>query len=450
MKVVIVGCTHAGVAAAREILRTHPDTDLTIYERNDNVSFLSCDIALYLEGVVNELEDMFYETPEHLESLGAKVRIKHDVLRINPDKKELLVQDMTTDVIIRDSYDKLIMTTGSYVKVPPLKGIDNEKVLLCKGYKQARAIYESAKDKQHIAIVGGGFIDVELAEAYANTDHQVTLVQGNKQLLNNYVDEKMAAKIGQTLSEHNIDVRLGDRVQSFTNIPDSDQVLIETAGDSIAADLAIVCTGFIANTELLFDKVKTTRGGAILTNDYLETSDPDIFAAGDSSAVEYNPVGRPMYIPLASSAIRQGQIAGKNIFGHVLKYPGTQGSTALRFFDHTLANTGLTHNQATAQGIDAGLAHYDGNFRPSFMPTNEEIAIDLVYSRETHKILGAQFFSKYDLTQSANTVSLAIANGNTIEDLAYVDMLFNPHYDQQWNYLNIVAQIAMQQEESPA
>ncbi|WP_462398958.1 FAD-dependent oxidoreductase [Lacticaseibacillus pantheris] len=445
MKVVIVGCTHAGVAAAKAIRHDHPEAEVLIYERDDNVSFLSCGIALYLGGEVSRLEDMFYETPEHLRELGVHVRDQHDVLRIDSEQHTLTVQNLRTAEVFTDTYDKLIMTTGSNVVVPPVLGVDDARVLMCKDARQAEAIFASAQNHHHVFIVGGGYVGVELAEAYANTDHQVTLLQGHDQLLNNYVDQELSARVADDLRAHGVDVQLETRVQDFESDDDHDQVLIHTNKADYQAGLVIVCAGFVPNTDLLRGQVELDRHGAIVTDDWLGTSDPDILAAGDACAVRFNPTGRLAYIPLATNAERQGHIAGRNVASHVQRYPGTQGTTALRLFKSTLATSGLTQRAAERDGIAVRAVIYRANYRPDFMTPNAEITIKLVYGVADRRVLGAQIYCAHDISQTANTFSLAIQNQNTIDDLAYVDTLFNPHFDQPVNYLNQVALLAVAQ-----
>lgn len=446
MKVIVVGCTHAGTAAVEQILKKHPDTEVTVYERDDNIAFLSCGIALYLGRIVNRLEDMFYADPTTLEGYGAKVFMKHNVMKIDSKNKKIRVQDLATQEIFEDSYDKLIMTTGSEVGVPPIGGMDNPRVLLCKSYAQAKKIYESALDYPSIAIVGAGYVGVELAESYANTVHEVTLIQSRETILNNYVDEPLSETIIQKLKEHDVKVQLGERV---AEIDDGEQLTIKTkAGHVFKADLVIVCTGFFANTDLLRGQVQMDGYGAILVNDYMQTSDPDIYAAGDSTAVKFNPTGEMKYIPLASSAVRQGTLAGMNIFGKVRKYMGTQATTAMGIFGYTLAETGLTLKKALANGLNADCVTYHDYYRPEYMPTTEMLTIYLIYDKDTRKVLGAQLFSKHEIAQSANAISICIQNENTIDDLAYVDMLFQPNYDNPFNYLNLVAQMAIDKEDN--
>ena len=254
MRVAIIGCTHAGLSAAIQILTEQPSAQVTVYERNDNVSFLSCGIALYLSQQVAELQDMMYFSPEQLSELGARVKIRHDVLKVNTKRKVLLCQDMTTKVIFQDHYDKLIIATGSYVNVPPIIGVDDSRVLFCKGYEQAQRIKRQAEKSHTIAVIGGGYSGVEIVESFATTGHDVILIQGNDQLLNNYVDPFLSQEVVTLLREHQVKVLINDRVNAF--ISDGDQVGIQTQHELLRADLAIVCTGFSANTELVSDQVE--------------------------------------------------------------------------------------------------------------------------------------------------------------------------------------------------
>ncbi|MQS75930.1 FAD-dependent oxidoreductase [Companilactobacillus halodurans] len=446
MKVVIVGCTHAGTAAVEQILNDHPETEVTVYEKDDNISFLSCGIALYLGKRVKHLEDMFYETPEDLEKMGAKIKLKHDVLKIDAKHKTLMCENMQTHEIINDTYDKLIMTTGSYVVVPPIVGISDPKILMCKNYAQAQAIYKTAQNHRHITIIGAGYVGVELAESYANTEHDVTLIQSRNQVLNNYLDKDMSQNVIDLLKDHGVKVLLNERVTGFDRDDNDENIIIETTKTKHKSDLVIVATGFVANTELLRGQVEMDRHGAIIINDYLQTSNPDIYAAGDVCTVNFNPTGKPAYMPLATNAIRQGTLAGVNVFGDIQKYMGTQATSAMELFGYTTASTGLTLSHALESKINAAAVEYHDYYRPKYMPSTSMLTIKLVYNRDNHLILGAQLFSKHEIAQSANTISVCIQNKNTIEDLAFVDMLFQPNYDNPFNYLNLVAQKAIQQE----
>ncbi|NLR31802.1 FAD-dependent oxidoreductase [Levilactobacillus tujiorum] len=444
MKVIIVGSTHAGTNAAIQILRDHPETEVTIYERHTNVSFLSTGISLFLDGQVKHLEDMFYSSPEELTQLGANVLTRHNVIKIDAKAKTVDVVDMDSGALITDSYDKLIMATGSTVNVPPIFGIDEDMVLLCKNYEQAKAVYQAAKDHNRIAIIGGGYIGTELAESYARTGHDVVLIQSQDILMDHYIDQNLSDKVVNILRDQGVEVVLNSRVTSFAQ--DEKGLAIETNDQTYRADVAIVSTGFVPNTELLRGQVKMDRHGAIIINDYIQSSDPDIFACGDASVVNFNPTGEPAYTPLATNAVRQGLLAGINVFGNIQRYLGTQATSAINIFGRTLASSGLTLRHAKKSGLNADSVTFEGTWRPAYMPTTDKLLINLVYDRDDRRVLGIQLFSKHEVAQSANAVSIAIQNRNTIDDLAFVDMLFNPNFDDTFNFLNLAAQMAVTQE----
>ena len=447
MKVGVVGCTHAGTAAVKNILTNHPDAEVTVFERNDNVSFLSCGIALYVGGVVKDPAGLFYSNPEELASLGAKVNMEHDVTNIDTDTKKVTAKDLKTNEEKIVDYDKLVVTTGSWPIIPPIKGIDSENILLCKNYNQANVIIEQAKDAKKVVVVGGGYIGIELVEAFAESGKEVTLIDGLSRILNKYLDEPFTSRLEKELVDRGVTLALGENVEEFVADETGTVKKVVTASKEFEADMVILCVGFRPNTELLKGKVDMLPSGAIKVNEYMQSSDPDIFSAGASTVVHYNSTGQDQYIPLATNAVRQGMLVGQNLVEQKMKYRGTQGTSGLYLFGWTIGSTGLTKESAALNGIDANVTVIEDNYRPEFMPTTEKVLMEIVSEKGTNKILGAQFLSKYDITQSANTLSVAIQNGMTLEDLALQDFFFQPHFDRPWNYLNILAQAALAEAE---
>ncbi|MGY3778900.1 FAD-dependent oxidoreductase [Isobaculum melis] len=446
MKVVVVGCTHAGTAAIKNILKLHPEAEVTVFERNDNVSFLSCGIALYVGGVVKDPAGLFYSNPEELASLGATVKMEHDVTEIDTKAKKVFATDIKTGAAVEADYDKLVMTTGSWPIIPPIEGIQLENILLCKNYNQANEIIAKAKDAQKVVIVGGGYIGIELVEAFAESGKDVTLIDGLDRILNKYLDHEFTDVLEADLQNRGIKLALNQSVTAFKGNADGKVVSVHTPEGDYEADMVIMCVGFRPNTELLKGKVEMLPTGAIVTDEYLRTSDPAIFSAGDSTAVHYNPNGGSAYIPLATNAVRQGMLVGHNLVENKMKYRGTQGTSGLYLFGYNIGSTGVTVHSAPMFGLEVRSVIVEDNYRPEFMPTTEKVLMKLVYEVGTGRIVGGQLISKYDITQSANTLSLAIQNKMTIEDLAVVDFFFQPHFDRPWNYLNILAQAALDQE----
>ncbi|HWT27601.1 MAG TPA: FAD-dependent oxidoreductase [Mobilitalea sp.] len=447
MKVVVIGCTHAGTSAVKTILKEQPEAEVIVFERNDNISFLSCGIALYIGGVVKDAAGLFYSSPEELAKLGATVKLRHNVKSIDTEAKIVVAEDLATKEEITVSYDKLINTTGSWPIVPPIPGIDSKNILLCKNYEQANEIIRQTVSAKKIVIVGGGYIGIELVEAFAESGKEVTLIDGLDRILNKYLDKEFTDILEKDLQDRGITLALDQTVKSF-NTNENGEVTIATSKGEFSADMVILCVGFRPNNDLLKGKVDMLPNGAIIVDEYMRTSNPDIFAAGDSCAAYYNPNGGQAYIPLATNAVRMGMLIGKNLGEPKVAYRGTQATSGLHLYDYNIGSTGVTVNSAPQFGLDVRSVIIKDNYRPEFMPTTHEVMMQLVYEVGTNRIVGGQVMSKYDVTQSANTLSLAIQNRMTIEDLAYVDFFFQPHFNRPWNYLNLLAQAAVEQESS--
>ncbi|MGH1334302.1 FAD-dependent oxidoreductase [uncultured Exiguobacterium sp.] len=446
MKVAVIGCTHAGTAAVKE-LASQQDVEITVYERNDNVSFLSCGIALHVGGVVKHAESLFYSSPSELAELGAEMRLKHDVLEIDSERQTIVAKNLMTGEVVHDTYDKLIMTTGSWPIIPMLPGIELNQIELCKNYHHAQTIIEKATDAERITVVGAGYIGAELVEAFEAYGKDVTFIDSADRILNKYLDRSFTDVIERELTDRGIRLELGQTVQSFKGENGSVTHVVTDKG-TFETDLVILCVGFRPSTELLKGQVDMLPNGAIIVDDYMRTSNPNIFAAGDSCAVYYNPARTHAYIPLATNAVRMGTLIGKNLRAPKIRYQGTQGTSGLRLYDLNIASTGLTEEAAPLFGLEVSSTTVTDAYRPEFMPTAEDVQLKLVFETATHRVVGAQIISKVDLTQAMNTLSVAIQNDMTLEELAFVDFFFQPHYNKPWNLLNQAALQAMNERQS--
>jgi len=446
MKVAVIGCTHAGTAAVKE-LASQQDVEITVYERNDNVSFLSCGIALHVGGVVKHAESLFYSSPSELAELGAEMRLKHDVLEIDSERQTIVAKNLMTGEVVHDTYDKLIMTTGSWPIIPMLPGIELNQIELCKNYHHAQTIIEKATDAARITVVGAGYIGAELVEAFEAYGKDVTFIDSADRILNKYLDRSFTDVIERELTDRGIRLELGQTVQSFKGENGSVTHVVTDKG-TFETDLVILCVGFRPSTELLKGQVDMLPNGAIIVDDYMRTSNPNIFAAGDSCAVYYNPARTHAYIPLATNAVRMGTLIGKNLRAPKIRYQGTQGTSGLRLYDLNIASTGLTEEAAPLFGLEVSSTTVTDAYRPEFMPTAEDVQLKLVFETATHRVVGAQIISKVDLTQAMNTLSVAIQNDMTLEELAFVDFFFQPHYNKPWNLLNQAALQAMNERQS--
>lgn len=435
MKIAVVGCTHAGTAAITQMAKLYPDAQITVYERNDNISFLSCGIALHVGGVVKDAEQLFYASPEQLAALGVKTHMLHDVLAVDTDAKTIRIRNLVTGDEFADTFDKLVMTTGSWPIIPQMEGIELENIVLCKNYNHSQMIIEKAKHANRIAVIGAGYIGIELVEAFEQLGKQVILIDNMERILYKYLDREFTDVTEQALIEKGITIAAGQTVTSFGGMDGRVTTVFTTKGE-YEADLVVLCIGFRPNTELLKGQVDMLSNGAIIVDDYMRTSKPDVFAAGDSCAVHFNPTGQNAYIPLATNAVRMGTLVAKNLIRPTVKYLGTQGTSGIKIYDYNIASTGLTETAALAAGMNVKNVTITENYRPEFMPTYEKVTLKVVYEADSGRIVGAQVLSKVDLTQSINTLSVCIQNGMTMDELSYVDFFFQPHYNKPWNLLN--------------
>lgn len=443
MKIAVIGSTHAGTAAVRNMAELYPEAEIHVYERNDNVSFLSCGLALYVGGVVKDPQGLFYSSPEEMKAMGVHVHMEHDVTNIDTESRKINVTDMKTGESRTDSYDRLVMTTGSWPVTPPIEGIDLDNILLAKNFNQANTIIERGEKAEHVTVVGAGYIGVELVEAFQQAGKKVTLIDGVDRMLNKYLDKEFTDIVEDDFRSKDIELRLGESVVRFEGGEHVQRVI--TDGGTVETDMVIMCVGFRPNTDLLKGKVDMLDNGAIRVNDYMQTSDPAVFAAGDCCAVPYNPTAGHAYIPLATNAVRMGTLVARNIMKPQMRHVGTQGTSGLHIFGMNMASTGLTETSAEAMGLEVKSVTINEKHRPEFMPTSEDVKLKVTFDPNSRRLLGAQVISKADVTQSINTLSVCVQTRMTVDELAFVDFFFQPHFNQPWNFLNKAGLAAFEQ-----
>lgn len=438
MKVIVIGCTHAGTAAIVKLKELYPDYEVVVYEKNDNISFLSCGIALSVGGVVTEPEKLFYNSPENLANMGVKTNMNHEVINIDFETKKIKVRILESGEEFEDNYDKLILTCGSWPVVPKFEGGDLANILLCKNYDHAKDIIEKSHEAKKVVVIGGGYIGVELVEAFQMKGKEVTLIDTAERIMAKYLDKEFTEIAENEFIKHGINLVLGERVQRFNGNGMVSHVV--TDKNEYECDLVILCIGFIPNNSLVKEKLKTLENGAIVIDEYMKTSEENVFAAGDCCSVIYNPAEDIRYIPLATNAVRMGTLVAININEPKIKYMGTQGTSGIKIYEQSIASTGLTEEGAkstTNYNVDS--VFISDNYRPEFMPSYESAKLKIVFDKDSRRVLGGQIISKIDLTQFMNTLSVVIQNKMTIEELAMTDFFFQPHFNKPWSLLNIAA-----------
>lgn len=441
-KIVVVGANHAGTACINTILGNYgSENEVVVFDQNSNISFLGCGMALWIGKQIDGPEGLFYSDKEKLEAAGAKVHMNAAVKNIDYDKKEVHVvfQDGKEHV---ESFDKLVLATGSKPIIPPIKGVELENVQFVKLYQNAEEVIKKLENPEikRVAVVGAGYIGVELVEAFERLGKETVLVDVADTCLSGYYDRDLTELMSKNLADHGVKLAFG---QTVTEIQGNGKVeRLVTDKETFDVDMVILAVGFRPNNELGKDKLELFRNGAYVVNRHQETSVKDVYAIGDCATVYDNALGEDSinYIALATNAVRSGVVAAHNVCGTPLETIGVQGSNGICIYDLKMVSTGLTLEKAIRAGYDAVETEYRDLQKPAFIKhDNYEVIVKIVYDKNTRVILGCQMASKEDMSMGIHMFSLAIQEKVTIERLALLDIFFLPHFNQPYNYITMAA-----------
>ncbi len=451
-KVIIVGASHGGHQSILELLsRYGEDVDITLFEAGDYISFMSCGMELYLEDQVTDVNDVRNFRPENFPQSNVHILNNHQVTAINADKKTVSVVRSSDDQTKDYAYDKLILSSGVTPNSLPVPGNDLENVYLMRGYNWATKIKAKLTDPdvKKVAVIGAGYIGIEAAEAFCKAGKEVTLLDVIDRPLGTYLDKEMTDILEEHLKEKGINVVTGAKINAFTG--EGKVAAIQTEEAEIAADLVIQAAGVKANTQWLKGVVDLDERGWIITDEYLQTNLPDVYAVGDATLAYSVPARAKMPIALATVARREARYVVQHLFEKVPNKPfgGVVGSSALSVFDYHFAASGLNSFTASKAGIAIRSSYYEDTLRPKYVPEkfgNTKVSIQLFFDPISHQLLGGAVLSTYDVTAQGNVLALAIQQKLTIEDLAEADFFFQPGFDRQWSMLNLAAQQALGEE----
>lgn len=451
-KVIIVGASHGGHQSILELLsRYGENVDITLFEAGDYVSFMSCGMELYLENQVTDVNDVRNFRPENFPQPNVHILNNHEVKAIHADQKTVTVTSILDKSTKEYEYDKLILSSGVKPNSLPVPGTDLENVYLMRGYDWATRIKDKLTDPaiKNVAVIGAGYIGIEAAEAFQKAGKEVTLLDVIDRPLGTYLDPEMTGILTEHLKEKGIKVVTGAKITAFTG--EQQVAAIQTADEEIATDLVIQAAGVKANTEWLKGVVDLDDRGWIVTDEYLQTNLPDVYAVGDATLAYSIPARSKMPIALATVARREARYVVKHLFEDTPSQPfgGVVGSSALSVFDYHFAASGLNSFTAEKAGVAIRTAYYEDTIRPKYVPEeygNTKVSIQLFFDPMTHQVLGGAVLSTYDVTAQGNVLALAIQQKLTIEDLAEADFFFQPGFDRQWNMINLAAQQALGEE----
>ena len=442
MKLLVVGGVAAGASAAARAARLDSSAEIIVFERGKYISFANCGLPYYIGEVIKQRDSLLVMTPEKFKGrTGIEVRTMQEVVEINPDEKSVKVKNVENGEIYTESYDKLLLATGSRPFIPPIPGADDPDVMTLWTIPDVDRIKERVDGGvKKAVVVGGGFIGLEVAENLVERGVEVTLVEMLPHVLSTF-DGEMSCMLENELKERGIKLQLGNGVTEISRVNGQLTVTLKD-GAKIPTDLIVMSVGVKPNSELAVKAgLETGTRGGIKVNEGLCTSNPDIYAAGDVIEV-INPVlNAPAMIPLAGPANRQGRIAADNIFGARESYKGTLGTSICKVFDLNAATVGA--NEAVLKAADRNYlkTYIIPNSHASYYPGAEPLFMKVLFEK-SGKILGAQIIGRDGVDKRIDVLATAIRTNMTVSDLAELELAYAPPFGSAKDPVNYVGFVA--------
>ncbi len=440
-KILIIGGVAGGATAAARARRVSETADITIVERGPYVSYANCGLPYYLAQDIRKRSALLLQTPEGFDSrYGVKVLVGTEALEIDRVARRVRVKNSAGEFWL--DYDALILAQGGAPLTPPIAGVDGPNVFrlwTVPDMDRIQEYLESAKPASAV-ITGGGFIGLEMAEAFAKRGIATTVVELLPKVMS-AMDPEFGGLIAQRLEAHGVRVLTGVGLKAIHTAAGEAEL---EDGRRISAGVVLLSVG--VRPELGLAKqagLALGETGGLLVDETLRTSDPSIWAAGDMNEIVHKVSGRKVRVPLAGPANRQGRIAASNALGQSLKYHGALGSSVVKVFDATAASTGLSEAAARAAGFDAGSATVVRDHHAAYYPGAKEMVLKIVFDRKTERLLGGQAFGEEGVEKRIDALAAALQGKLTLQDLAELDLTYAPPYSSANDPLNVAAFVGL-------
>ena len=439
MKVVIVGGVAGGATAAARIRRLDEAAEIIVFERSGYVSYANCGLPYYIGGVIADSEELTLQTPESFYSrFRVAMKVRHEVTGIHPERKTVSVKNLETGEEFEEGYDKLILSPGARPTQPRLPGTGISKLFTL------RTVEDTLRIKEHIdrhhpksaILAGGGFIGLELAENLRELGMEVAIVQRPKQLMNPF-DADMAAMIHGEMRRHGGRLVLGQTVEGFAEKDGGVDVLLKDNAP-LHADMVVLAIGVTPDTALAREAgLELGIKDSIVVNDRMETSVPDIYAAGDAVQVKHSVTGQDVLLSLAGPANKQGRIIADNICGGDSRYAGSQGSSVIKVFDMTAAVTGINETHGRKAGLDVDTVILSPMSHAGYYPGGRVMTMKVVFEKGTYRLLGDKIVCYEGVDQRIDVLATAIHAGMKATELKDLDLAYAPPYSSAKDPVNM-------------
>lgn len=444
MKYVIIGGVAGGATTAARIRRNDENAEIILIEKGKYISYANCGLPYYIGGVIEDRDKLFVQTPETFgKRFNINVRVESEVVKINPETKEIAIRKSDGDEYL-ESYDKLLLSPGASPVRPPLPGIDTKGIFTLRNVTDTDRIkkYINQNPIKHAVIIGAGFIGLEMAENLHAAGANISIVEMANQVMTP-IDFSMASLVHEHLMQKGVNLYLEQAVASFASKGEEVEVTFKS-GETITADIVILSIGVRPETKLAKEAgLDVGEMGGIAVNDYLQTSDKNIYAVGDAIEFRHPITGKPWLNYLAVPANRQGRIAADNmVFGNRISYEGAIGTSIAKVFDLTVATTGLPAKRLKQAGIEYISSTTHSGSHAGYYPNALQMAIKITYAPESGKIYGGQIVGYNGVDKRIDQIALFIKQGKTIHDLIELEHAYAPPYSSAKDPIAIAGYVA--------
>lgn len=437
-RLVIVGGGAAGMSAASAARRVDPDLDVVVLEAGSHAAYGLCGLPYFLANVVPEIDSLRAYPPEYFrEARGIDLRFEADVLRLDPARQEVHFQSGDgLDVL---TYDKLVLACGATPALPPVPGIDDDHVFTIRRVDESSRL-RALLDAGHVGratVVGAGYIGLEIAEALSSRGVEVTVVEALPRVMSN-LDDVIAERVEAEVRRH-VEVRLGTRLRALTRQETGIDVDLD-GSTPVVADVVVIATGVRPGSALgATAGAATGPHGALMVDASMRTSIPNVYAAGDCVNVNHIVTGRPTFVPLGPAANKTGRVAGTVAAGGAAYFPGVVGTAVVKVFELSVGRTGLTLDEALAEGFDAHATDAVGRSRAKYYPRSAAVHVRLVHTVDGHLLGGQMVGTGDDVAKRIDVLAVSLHAGLGVSDLADLDLSYAPPFAPVYEPVQLAA-----------